>query len=247
MSLRRCVPCVLYGVISSTLLGHALSTYMMHIRKQQVIEIGADGIAAKNKGYLFDILLLGARAFKNSLSMILENNHILKVTYSCRRIAGRLRAQFGVNVTNVYDTQVADILCFYTETGGFLPDRVSTLQEVVKMPSSRLSSLKIRSLLSKEDKEVWYIRPCPASLLKIMALSVIHLQPLRLADYTGLVDSYLSSSREEPSSVLELPRELRELKHMRQEWAINRYPVTEQGLLERSNSRPLPPSHPKTT
>uniref|UniRef100_A0A4W5LQK4 Exonuclease 3'-5' domain containing 1 n=1 Tax=Hucho hucho TaxID=62062 RepID=A0A4W5LQK4_9TELE len=153
-------------------------------------------IAAKNKGYLFDILLLGARAFKNSLSMILENNHILKVTYSCRRIAGRLRAQFGVNVTNVYDTQVADILCFYTETGGFLPDRVSTLQEVVKMPSSRLSSLKIRSLLSKEDKEVWYIRPCPASLLKIMALSVIHLQPLRLADYTGLVDSYLSSSQQ---------------------------------------------------
>lgn len=29
---------------------------------------------------------------------------------------------------------------------------------------------------------------------------------------------------------------------MRQEWAIDRYPVTEQGLLERSNPRPLPPS-----
>ena len=42
------------------------------------------------------------------------------------------------------------------------------------------------------------MRPCPVSLLKVMALSVIHLQPLRLADYTGLVDSYLSSSHEEP-------------------------------------------------
>lgn len=42
------------------------------------------------------------------------------------------------------------------------------------------------------------MRPCPASLLKVMALSVKHLQPLRLADYTGLVDSYLSGSREEP-------------------------------------------------
>ncbi|XP_021430908.1 piRNA biogenesis protein EXD1-like [Oncorhynchus mykiss] len=106
---------------------------MMHIRKQQVIEIGADGvgtfqhervcwlqIATKNKVYLFDILMLEARAFKNSLSMILENNHILKVTYSCQRIAECLRAQFGVNLTNVFDTQVADILCFYTETGGFL-------------------------------------------------------------------------------------------------------------------------------
>uniref|UniRef100_A0A4W5QPB8 Exonuclease 3'-5' domain containing 1 n=1 Tax=Hucho hucho TaxID=62062 RepID=A0A4W5QPB8_9TELE len=247
---------------------------IMHIRKQQVIGIGADGvgtfqherlcwlqIATKNKVYLFDILLLGARAFKNGLSMILENNHILKVTHDCRSLAGCLMAQFGVNLTNVFDTQVADILCFYTETGGFLPDRVSTLPKVVslhlKMSSSRLSSLNIKSLLTKE---VWYVRPCPLSLLKVMALSVIHLQPLRLvlldslmADYTGLVDSYLSGSREEPvhmqnidsSSVLELPRELRELEHMRQKrqkWAVDRYPVTEQGLLERSNPRPLPPS-----
>ncbi|XP_029569425.1 piRNA biogenesis protein EXD1 isoform X2 [Salmo trutta] len=250
---------------------------MMHIRKQQVIGIGADGvgtfqherlcwlqIATKNKVYLFDILLLGARAFKNGLSMILENNHILKVTHDCRSLAGCLMAQFGVNLTNVFDTQVADILCFYTETGGFLPDRVSTLPKVVslhlKMSSSQLSSLNIKSLLTKEDKEVWYVRPCPLSLLKVMALSVIHLQPLRLvlldalmADYTGLVDSYLSGSREEPvhmqnigsSSVLELPSELRELEHMRrkrQKWAVDRYPVTEQGLLERSNPRPLPPS-----
>ncbi|XP_035608234.1 piRNA biogenesis protein EXD1 [Oncorhynchus keta] len=250
---------------------------MMHIRKQQVIGIGADGvgtfqherlcwlqIATKNKVYLFDILLLGARAFKNGLSMILENNHILKVTHDCRSLAGCLMAQFGVNLTNVFDTQVADILCFYTETGGFLPDRVSTLPKVVslhlKMSSSQLSSLNIKSLLTKEDKEVWYVRPCPLSLLKVMALSVIHLQPLRLvlldalmADYTGLVDSYLSGSREEPvhmqnigsSSVLELPRELRELEHTRQKrqkWAVDRYPVTEQGLLERSNPRPLPPS-----
>lgn len=47
------------------------------------------------------------------------------------------------------------------------------------------------------------------------------------------------------SSVLELPRELRELEHTRQKrqkWAVDRYPVTEQGLLERSNPRPLPSS-----
>lgn len=36
-------------------------------------------IATKDKIYLFDILLLGARAFKNGLSQILENKHILKV------------------------------------------------------------------------------------------------------------------------------------------------------------------------
>lgn len=37
-------------------------------------------IATKHKIYLFDILLLGARAFKNGLSQILGNKHILKVS-----------------------------------------------------------------------------------------------------------------------------------------------------------------------
>lgn len=51
-------------------------------------------------------------------------------------------------------------------------------------------------------------RPCPIPLLKLMALSVIHLQPLRLAlidtlmmDYMALVDSYLHSSHYEPDEL----------------------------------------------
>ncbi|KAJ8341510.1 hypothetical protein SKAU_G00338010 [Synaphobranchus kaupii] len=228
---------------------------VMDIRKQQVIGIGTDGvgvsqherlcwlqIATKTRVYLFDILLLGARAFKNGLSMILESNRILKVTHDCRGIAGCLWTQYEVNLRNVFDTQVADVMHFHTETGGLLPDRVSTLQEVVglhlKMSPSCLASLKIKSQLTKEDREVWYVRPCPVSLLKVMALSVIHLQSLRMvlldalmADYMDRVDSFLGLSREEPvdmqsigtSSGLELPAELRELESLRRErreWAV---------------------------
>ncbi|XP_026855215.2 piRNA biogenesis protein EXD1 [Electrophorus electricus] len=245
---------------------------LMHIRKQQAIGIGIDGIgefqherlcwlqiATKNKVYLFDILLLGGRAFKNGLSMILENDHILKVTHDCRRIAGCLMAQFRVNLTNVFDTQIADVKWFYIETGGFLPDRLSTLEEVVslhlKMNLSHLSSLSIKAQLTSEDKEVWFVRPCPAPLLKIMALSVIHLQPLRLvlldalmSDYTTMVNSYLHSGQNEPvhmqhigKSGLALPMELRELEVIwqeRQKWAVKHYPVTEDGLLERYNCHP---------
>lgn len=44
-------------------------------------------------------------------------------------------------------------MCFYSETGGFLPDRVSTLQEVLslhlKVPSSQHLSLQIKSKLTK--------------------------------------------------------------------------------------------------
>ena len=115
---------------------------------------------------------------------------LVQVMHDCRSIAGCLIAQFGVKLTNVFDTQVntncsslhfselnmmitmimaclyfiyfyfflqcvqvADVMCFYSETGGFLPDRVSTLQEVVslhlKVPSSQLLSLQMKSQLTK--------------------------------------------------------------------------------------------------
>ncbi|XP_015249571.1 PREDICTED: exonuclease 3'-5' domain-containing protein 1 [Cyprinodon variegatus] len=212
---------------------------VMHINKEQVIGVGGEGveifkngrlcwlqIATSKKVYLFDILLLGAQAFKNGLSMILESKQILKVIHDCRAIAACLIAQFGVQLTNVFDTQVADVMYFYSKTGVI------------------------------EETEMWYKRPCPLPLLKVMALSVIHLKRLRLVlldrlmtDYMVLVDSYLSSSLGEPdgleyvimNNVLELPKELRQLDEMRserQERARKRYPVTEQGLLDRFNPYP---------
>ncbi|XP_047201291.1 piRNA biogenesis protein EXD1 isoform X1 [Girardinichthys multiradiatus] len=246
---------------------------VMHIKKQHVIGVGGEGvdilkngrlcwlqIATKNKVYLFDILLLGTLAFKNGLSMILESKQILKVIHDCRAIAGSLISQFGVKLTNVFDTQVADVMCFYSKTGGFLPDRVSTLPEVVSLhlnvPTSRLSSFHVRSQLTKEEMEIWYKRPCLLPLLKMMALSVIHLKALRLVlldtlmtDYMVLVDSYLSSSLYEPDglehvtmdSVLELPKELKQLDEMRserRECACKHYPVTERGLLARFSPYP---------
>nr|XP_020469556.1 piRNA biogenesis protein EXD1 isoform X2 [Monopterus albus] len=243
---------------------------VLEIQKQHVIGVGAEGveafkqgrmcwlqIATENKVYLFDMLLLGAQAFKNGLSMILEDNRILKVIHDCRAIAGYLISQFGIKLTNIFDTQVADVVCFHSETGGFLPNRVGTLEQVVrlrlKVPSSQLLFLQMKSQLTKEERKVWYKRPCPVPLLKVLALSVVHLRPLRqvllhtfMSDYMALVDSYLSSSYYEPDeleqinmeSVLELPRELRQLKQMHQErkkLAAGHYPVTEQGLLSRFN------------
>nr|XP_023657959.1 piRNA biogenesis protein EXD1 [Paramormyrops kingsleyae] len=250
------------------------SPAVMNIRKRQVIGIAADALGAfpharlcwlqistKDKVYLFDILQLGARAFKNGLSMILENKHILKVTHGCRGISACLLAQYNVNLTNIFDTQLADVLHFHMETGGLLPERVSTLQEVVglhlKVAPSRLSPLKIKDQLAEEDGEVWYVRPCPTALLKVMALSVIHLQPLRLvlldallSDYTDLVDAYLEHSRQDSIQVqdfgsctgLELPPELRKLEQTkleRRKKALDRFPVTHDGLLVRYGSGPL--------
>lgn len=251
---------------------------LMHIKKQHVVGVGAEGveiykngrlcwlkIATKSKIYLFDVLLLGAQAFKNGLSMVLESKHILKVVHDCRAIAGCLTTQFGVKLANVFDTQVADFLVFHSETGGFLPSRVSSLEEVLKLhlkvPSCQISSLKRKSQLSKEDREIWFLRPCPIPLLKVMSLSVVHLQPLRLllldrlmADFMYLVDSYLTGSSYLPDqlealnmeSVLELPSELRQLEQMYQErrqQAAGHYSTTKDGLLARFKA-PLQPSTP---
>lgn len=55
---------------------------------------------------------------------------------------------------------------------------------------------------------LWQKRPCPVPLLRLMALSVTHLMPLRLAlihtfmmDYMTLVDSYLENSYFEPDEL----------------------------------------------
>lgn len=63
-------------------------------------------------------------------------------------------------------------------------------------------------LFLQEEKDMWQKRPCALPLLKVMSLSVIHLQPLRLVlmdtlmtDYMTLVDSYLNSSHYQPDEL----------------------------------------------
>ncbi|KAM9777638.1 LOW QUALITY PROTEIN: piRNA biogenesis protein EXD1 [Neosynchiropus ocellatus] len=198
---------------------------VMDINNQSMIGVGADGVALHQHGrlcwlqiatddkvYIFDIISLGARAFKNGLGMIMENKKLLKIIHDCRPVAGCLFTQFGVKLTNVFDSQVADVMCFHTETGGFLPDRVSSLPEVLSLYlnvySPQLSSLRQISRSVKKETHMWYKRPCPLPLLKTMALSVMHLKSLQRAqmdclmmDFMVLVDAHLTSSCYGPGDV----------------------------------------------
>ncbi|XP_025921596.1 piRNA biogenesis protein EXD1 isoform X3 [Apteryx rowi] len=64
-------------------------------------------IATKRRIFLFDIFLLGPQAFKNGLQMVLEDRSILKVMHDCRWISDCLSHQYGVLLSNVFDTQKA--------------------------------------------------------------------------------------------------------------------------------------------
>ncbi|XP_074091227.1 piRNA biogenesis protein EXD1 [Macrotis lagotis] len=242
---------------------------MLHIKKQSVLSVAAEGVnlcrhgklcwlqvATSSRVYLFDIFLLGSRAFNNGLQMVLEDRKILKVIHDCRWLSDCLSHQYGIILSNVFDTQVADVLQFSMETGGFLPHCISTLQECLirhlKMSPKCVSFLDDKQKMVQENPEIWFMRPLPPSLLKVLALETTYLLPLRLllldemmSDLTTLVDAYLNTYREgsgdllggtEPSC-LELPEELRQLmdfQRLRRERAMKDYETNAEGLLVRT-------------
>ncbi|XP_039088795.1 piRNA biogenesis protein EXD1 isoform X3 [Hyaena hyaena] len=246
---------------------------MLHIKKQSVLSVATEGanvcrhgklcwlqVATNSRVYLFDIFLLGSRAFNNGLQMVLEDKRILKVIHDCRWLSDCLSHQYGILLNNVFDTQVADVLQFSMETGGFLPNCISSLQESLirhlKIAPKYLSFLEERQKLIQENPEVWFTRPLSPPLLKILALEATYLLPLRLvlldemmSDLTTLVDGYLNTYREgsadrlggtEPTC-MELPEELLQLQDFqkqRRERAAKEYRVNAQGLLIRTIAHP---------
>ncbi|XP_073204826.1 piRNA biogenesis protein EXD1 isoform X8 [Lepidochelys kempii] len=150
---------------------------------------------------------------------------------------------------------VADVLHFSSITGGFLPHRISSLQECLmrhlKMSPRKVSFLVYRQQAVQETPDIWFVRPLPPSLLKVLALETVYLLPLRLwlmdemmSDLTTLVDGYLNAYREgsadllgsTETSCMELPEELHQLadfQKLRRETALKKYKVNEEGLLIR--------------
>ncbi|XP_050810781.1 piRNA biogenesis protein EXD1 isoform X3 [Gopherus flavomarginatus] len=241
---------------------------MLHIKKQSVLGMAAEGVnlcrhgrlcwlqvATRSRVFLFDIFLLGPRVFKNGLQVVLEDKNILKVMHDCRLISDCLSHQHGIILSNVFDTQVADVLHFSNITGGFLPHRISSLQECLmrhlKMSPRKVSFLAYRQQAVQENPDIWFVRPLPPLLLKVLALETVYLLPLRLllldemmSDLTTLVDGYLNSYREGSADLLgsteiscmELPEELQQLadfQKLRREKALKKYKVNEEGLLIR--------------
>ncbi|XP_074765651.1 piRNA biogenesis protein EXD1 isoform X6 [Athene noctua] len=91
---------------------------VLHLREQHVVSIAGEGvnlcrhgklswleIATEHHIFLFDIFLLGPQAFKNGLQMVLQDKNIVKVMHDCRWISDCLFHQYGVLLTNVFDTQ----------------------------------------------------------------------------------------------------------------------------------------------
>ncbi|KAM5129416.1 piRNA biogenesis protein EXD1-like [Mantella aurantiaca] len=138
------------------------------------------------------------------VTMELKLEFLYWAIHYCRWLGDILSHQYGVNLNNVFDTQVGDVYLFSVETGGFLPHLTYTMKECftryLNMPSTQVNFLNIKQTLMKENPNIWSDRPMSATLLKVLALEVLHLLNLRqamldgmLADFTLLVDSYLNA------------------------------------------------------
>ncbi|XP_073493665.1 piRNA biogenesis protein EXD1-like [Phyllobates terribilis] len=212
-------------------------------------------VATKTRVYIFDILLLGPKVFKNGLQTVLEDKGILKVVHDCRWLGNFLFHKYSVVLANVFDTQVADVYLFSMETGGFLPNRTSTSKECLtrylNLSPSKVSFLKYKQTIMKDNPNIWSDRPLQTAALKLLSLEVVHLLALRsamldamLSDYTLLVDSYLTGYCHKASDMFltteaascQIPRELQQicvLQQRRREKALRLYQVTSQGHLIR--------------
>ncbi|XP_044087079.1 piRNA biogenesis protein EXD1 isoform X2 [Neovison vison] len=198
---------------------------MLHIKKQSVLSVAAEGanvcrhgklcwlqVATNSRVYLFDIFLLGSRAFNNGLQMVLEDKRILKVIHDCRWLSDCLSHQYGILLNNVFDTQENPEVWF---TRPLSP-----------------SLLKILAL------EATYLLPLRLVLLDEMMSDLTTLVDGYLNTYREGSADRLGGT--EPTC-MELPEELLQLKDFqkqRRERAAREYRVNAQGLLIRTGICP---------
>lgn len=113
------------GVLCSNNILNFLSLpQLTFICKETVISVGMKGpsigrggtlawvsVATSTMIFLLDVAKMGpGDALKEGLGDILQDGNIMKVVHDCRPMEDLLYHQFGVTLTNVFDTQVSVIL-----------------------------------------------------------------------------------------------------------------------------------------
>ncbi|XP_077334574.1 piRNA biogenesis protein EXD1-like [Lithobates pipiens] len=210
-------------------------------------------VASKSHVYMFDIATLGQNVFKSGLKGVLEDENIVKVIHDCRGLSDCLYHKYGVEITNVFDTQVADIFLFQKETGGLFPQCPSTLEECLtkrlNLPSSQISFLSHSQGIMKDNNPLWPLCVIPLPLQKALALEASYVLSLRtpminamMADFFALVNSYVKvftqSNQNVPnwtqlskSRLSEDFKMLKDLQEKRMEKALKKYAVGENSLM----------------
>ncbi|XP_033646415.1 piRNA biogenesis protein EXD1-like [Asterias rubens] len=164
-------------------------------------------ICCGNQVYIFDIVTLGPVFFSQGLADILESQAIVKVIHDSRWTSDQLFHQYSIKLTNVYDTQAADVLIRMRRLNGELPHKLSGLTqcllEYLDMSVEALYPQLLHDQAKTVSQTMWMERPLSPKLLLQAAFNVRHLSDLRLktldhllAEFTASVDVFLNCIRD---------------------------------------------------
>eukprot|EP01066_Platyproteum_vivax_P021227 Platyproteum_vivax@DN9252_c0_g1_i1.p1 len=132
-------------------------------------------IATKNGVFLFDCLRDGVL---KQLAPILQNPHLVKVMHDCREDSSALYNQFGIQLKNIYDTQVAHKILLEREQ---YPGIQISLNDLL-LKTLKISNLKKTPTDGKmdHDSNLWFYRPINQDLIEYAIQDVLHLTAVRL-------------------------------------------------------------------
>lgn len=172
-------------------------------------------ISVKTHAYFFDFLALGKDLFKNGLQDVLESKTTTKIIHDCRFISDLLFHKYSVNLSTVFDTQVADAFVHRTwysaGNKNIWPKFVQTLSvslfSHLKLTTEEIAGLNACEGRSKVELDLWAQRPLSIPLAETLTSCVKYLDELRLiliekmmVEFMAGVDIYLHTVRNLPTS-----------------------------------------------
>ena len=138
-------------------------------------------IATPECVYIFDMLWIGDRAFLEGLRDVLESKRTLKVMFNCRSMSDILWHQFAVNLTHVFDCQVAVVMLERQHCDGrysrYLPPLPNSLMHYLRLTERQVFFNRVRLYAEESDIGVWFTRPLTRKILDAAAKNVQHFCP----------------------------------------------------------------------
>nr|XP_022324532.1 serine/threonine-protein phosphatase 2A 65 kDa regulatory subunit A alpha isoform-like [Crassostrea virginica] len=167
---------------------------LVHVLQREcIIAVAGEGVALGREGpltllllgtfygkvYAFDCLVNNQLFDKGGLRLLLENEKVLKVSFSCCFLSAALYTQFAVRLYNVFDTQIAHLVIREFE-GRRLPERL-TLFDICQCYSGTGNSYGWRSdvkdMYLRRIGDYWSHRPLTSEMLELAADDVMSFIP----------------------------------------------------------------------
>jgi len=143
---------------------------------------------------------------------IFSNEKLTKIMHDARGAADYLWHVHGIRMINIFDTQVADALVAKDHMG-YAPPQLNPLSDCLQMFNRRIPPEELDYLRRYESEDTFLQtkspllnKPLPPpEYLKLCAIKVKHLVPLRenllvrlMDKYSACVEAHLSSYRDRP-------------------------------------------------